>query len=178
VKGNVMKKLISTIAAIPMLLASLNAMAGTATITSNANNPNPALAALAKVPQQLLGILVDQGVRPKDLGNGKFSITAKNIHCDFRSRGAVEDVTGGIASEVCRLNSENVKDSRRGQRLGDSRALVDSLREIEDASIGGTYTDCAMGYCGTFVKSLSCLIDTNIGEFLAGRFACTLVDEF
>ena len=159
------------------LFLAFNAQAGSVTITSNGENPDPKMAALASVPQELLGILTDQGLSLKNIGGGKFALQAQNINCGTSYRNAVDGPTGGIPTETCRINSEDQLGTMKGQILHDGRALSEQLNKIENAEIGGYYSDCAMGKCQAFVKSIRCVVDTKIDEFMKGRFSCTLVDD-
>ena len=59
--------------------------------------------------------------------------------------------------------------------------MVDLLQKVQDskagASPGPAFTDCAMGYCGTFAKSIKCTIDTKIDNFSnGGRWTCVYTD--
>ena len=67
------------------------------------------------------------------------------------------------------------------RRSAISARYATCLQTIQDSSAaGGTvFTDCAMGYCGTFAKSITCTIDTTIQNFSnGGRWSCTFVDGY
>jgi hypothetical protein len=169
-----MKKLI---AAFSVAFLSSSAFAANVTITSNSENPNPKFAALADLPQTLLGLFVDQGLKLANVGGGKFALEVKNIHCDESSNGPVDGAMGGIPTTTCRMNSEDVQFTKKGQRLAEALKLNDVLGKIESGEVGDIFfTDCAMGKCTVFVKSVKCVVDTKIEEFQKGRFSCTLVD--
>lgn len=159
-----------------ILFFSLSTFAGSVHITSNDDGSGSKLSKLAHVPQQMIGILTDAGLKFEDFGYGVKVIRAKNLHCDFRHRGAVEGTLSGVPTLKCRVNSEDKQDSKKGQALSDSRALSDLLSEIQTADIGVAFSDCAMGYCGTFAKSILCSVDTKIEEFTKGRFSCVFYD--
>lgn len=132
---------------------------------------------LTDVPQALLSILTDHGFKLKLLGGEKYGITVKAIHCDFRHRAAYDGPIGGIATEVCRYNSKNQIDSVKGHKLSDSHEFAQLVERVQNSQAGGgLFTDCAMGYCGTFVKTLTCTVDVKIQDFFAGRFTCALTD--
>jgi hypothetical protein len=51
------------------------------------------------------------------------------------------------------------------------------LQKAEGPGGGVAFTDCAMGYCGTFAKSIKCTIDTKIDNFSnGGRWSCVFTD--
>ena len=51
---------------------------------------------------------------------------------------------------------------------------------IQNSSAGGgtVFTDCAMGYCGTFAKSITCTIDTTDLNYSNGGPWCTYADGY
>lgn len=135
--------------------------------------------ALAPLPQATIGLLSDLGFKLQDAGNGVFTVEVKNLHCDYRHRGAwpQEHPLAGVQTTICRYNSENVMNTTKGRLFKESRGLNDILNVLDQQ---GTvvFTDCAMGYCGTFAASISCTVDTKVQQFLKGRFACTYTDGF
>jgi hypothetical protein len=46
---------------------------------------------------------------------------------------------------------------------------------VQDAG-GVSFSDCAMGYCGTFANSIKCTIDTTVDNFTDGRWSCVFTD--
>lgn len=158
-------------------LFTTTALAATITITSDQDVTDPKLQQLTDLPQAFLGILSDQGIPMQDLGGGKYQVEVKDLHCDYYSRGAYDGPISGISTERCKINSEPVKDTTKGDPLHESRALVTLLGKIESVELDIYFTDCGMGYCGTDAKKISCMIDTNIEEFAKGRFTCTLEDN-
>ena len=143
------------------------AMANTVTIVSDESAGE-----LIELPQELIGLLYDNGVKPQELPGNKYVVEARDIHCDYRHNGALDVPYGGTPSTRCRIDSENEKDSKKGKRLSDSRTFVDLMNSVE----GLSFMDCAMGYCGGFVKKITCTIDGNKDEFKQGMFSCTLDD--
>jgi len=134
-------------------------------------------AELQPLPQKTLSILTDAGLKLKAIGNGVFELRVEDIHCDSRHRGALEstEALAGIETLTCRYNSRNAQDTTAGRRLREAHDLSTVLGTLEnDGSI--FFTDCAMGYCGTWVPSIVCTVDTKIEEFVAGRFQCTYTD--
>ena len=136
-------------------------------------------AALPGVAADTTALLIDAGLPVKNAGGAKRTVEAKNFHCDQRNNGALDpsDVHAGLETIKCRINSKNKKDTHAGKPFGDQRALRSLLQKIQDSSASGgtTFTDCAMGYCGTFAKSIKCTIDTS-NAFGNGRWSCTYVD--
>jgi hypothetical protein len=90
-------------------------------------------------------------------------------------------VRAGLPTLKCRINSQNKRDASGGQPFAEGRAMVDLLQKVQDskagASPGPAFTDCAMGYCGTFAKSIKCTIDTKIDNYSnGGRWSCDSAD--
>lgn len=138
-------------------------------------------AALPGTAAATAALLLDAGLPVHSIGGGKHTVEAKGFHCDERNNGALDaaDVHAGLETLKCRVNSKNKKGTHAGHPFGDSRALRDLLQKIQDSSVGGgtAFSDCAMGYCGVFAKSITCTIDTNIQDFNAGgRWSCAYVD--
>jgi hypothetical protein len=138
-------------------------------------------AALPDVAVSTTALLIDAGLTVHNAGGGKFTVVAKNYHCDQRNNGALPapDVHAGLQSEKCRINSKNQKDTTKGTPFGDHRELTELLLKIQNSSANGgtSFSDCAMGYCGVFAKSITCSIDTNVENFGGGgRWSCTYVD--
>ena len=140
-------------------------------------------AVLPKIANDTAALLLDAGLTAQNAGGGKYTVAANNFHCDQRNNGALDfaDVHAGLETVACRINSKNQKGTSAGKPFPDQRALRDLLEKVQDSTVsGGTvFTDCAMGYCGTFAKSIACTIDTNIQEFdNSGRWSCTYVDGY
>lgn len=138
-------------------------------------------AALPGVAASTAAILLDAGLPVKHAGGAKRSIEAKNFHCDVRNNGALDpsNVHSNLPTVKCRINSKNQQGSKAGKVFGDARALSDLLGKIQDSSASGgtTFSDCGMGYCGTFAKSIKCTIDTSVQDVNSGaRLSCTYVD--
>jgi hypothetical protein len=68
-----------------------------------------------------------------------------------------------------------------GSPFAEARAMLELLDKIQNstASNGAVFTDCASGgYCGTYAKSITCTIHTNIANFSnGGRWSCVYVDS-
>ena len=160
---------LATCLATPGLAASVT-VTDSSTVLPNAANDTTAL-------------LLDAGLTVRNAGGGKYVVVANNFHCDERNNGALDaaDVHAGLETIKCRINSKNQKGTTAGTLFGDQRALRHLLQTIQDSSVaGGTvFTDCAMGYCGAFAKSIICTIDTTIQNFSnGGRWSCTYVDGY
>ena len=83
----------------------------------------------------------------------------------------------GLPTLKCRINSENKRGTTAGQVFGEGRAMTDLLQKVGSPNTGAAFTDCAMGYCGTFAKSIKCTIDTKIDNFSnGGRWTCVFTD--
>lgn len=157
--------------AISTLLAlSTSAYAGKVTIASDENKS--VRSKLSEVPAELVGIMLDQGIKKRDLGHGVFEFLAKNIHCDYRNHNEYD--VAGVSSEVCRLNSTNKRDTKIGQRLYDGRSLALQLSKIQTEIKDIYFTDCGMGYCGTFVKSIRCAVNTDYDAQKTDAVVCEL----
>jgi len=152
-----------------MLIALLiSGSAFAQTITLSDRDPNEER---AEIPALLVSTLIGSGLKFRALNDGIYAITAKNVHCESRHNGPLgaENPMAGVPTQICRVNSEEVRDSTRGRRLGEASALWELLvrMEIGDCSLGG--------YCAAFMKSVNCTVDTNVEALKAsGRFACTL----
>jgi hypothetical protein len=157
-----------------ILALTTSSLAASVTVTDSS-------AALPKVAEDTAALLLDGGLKVQNAGGGKYTVEAKNFHCDERNNGALDfsNVHAGLDTVACRINSVNQKGSSAGKPFQDQRALRSVLEKIQDstASGGTAFIDCAMGYCGTFARSITCTIDTNIQKFdNAGRWSCTFVD--
>ena len=88
-------------------------------------------------------------------------------------------VHAGLPTLKCRINSQNKRGSTAGQVFGEGRAMADLLQKLQGANGAGSaaFTDCGMGYCGIFAKSIKCTIDTKIDNFSnGGRWSCVFTD--
>ena len=127
-------------------------------------------------------LLLDAGLAVRNVGAGKFVVAAKDVHCDQRSNGPLDasDPHAGLPTLVCRIDARNERDTKTGKVFGNSRALLDLLDKVQASSLGANvqFGDCAMGgYCGTYLKSIACTIDTKVEDFsVGGRWSCTFVD--
>jgi len=137
------------------------------------------LPALAGVAATTTALLLDAGLKAQNGGGGVLVVEAKNFHCDQHSNAAVDaaSVHAGLPTLKCRINSQNKRGSTAGQAFGEGRAMTDLLQKVEGSGGGAAFTDCAMGYCGTFAKSIKCTIDTKIDNFSnGGRWSCVFID--
>ena len=135
--------------------------------------------ALAGVASATTAILLDAGIKPRNAGRGVLTVEAKNFHCDQHSNAALDasSVRAGLPTLKCRTNSQNKRGATAGQAFGEGgRAMTDLLQKVQDGG-GVAFIDCAMGYCGTFAKSIKCTIDTKIDNFSnGGRWSCDFTD--
>jgi len=157
---------------------TMTSVALSASITVSDKSPT-----LAGVAAATTALLLDAGTKPQHIGGGIFVVEVKNFHCDQRSNAAADamSVRAGLPTLKCRINSQNKRDASGGQPFAEGRAMVDLLQKVQDskagASPGPAFTDCAMGYCGTFAKSIKCTIDTKIDNYSnGGRWSCDFAD--
>ena len=160
-----------------LAIASLCLLVPARAASVDVSDTNPALPGLA---QEVTGLLADNGLPFKSIGGGKFTLTAKGFHCDQRSNGPLDaaDKHGGLPTLACRIGAKNLQNTHTGKHFGDGYALSDLLTKVSMASPAVQFSDCALGgYCGTFVKSITCTIDTHIDNFNnGGRWSCAFVD--
>jgi hypothetical protein len=117
-------------------------------------------------------------VRPQTSGSGMFVLEVRSFHCDQHLNGALDasNPRAGLPSLKCRINSQNRRGATAGQPFGEARAMTDLLQKVQGGG-GVAFTDCGMGYCGIFAKSIRCTIDTKIGDFgKSGRWSCVFTD--
>jgi hypothetical protein len=138
------------------------------TISFSDQDPNEDRASIAV---ELISALRDGGLKFKAGENGTFTISAKNIRCDSRHNGALDsaDPQAGVPTTKCRINTRNVRDSRKGSSLREASDLNNLL------AVRLELGDCAMGYCGVWAQSIQCTVDTKVEQFIGGgRFRCTV----
>jgi hypothetical protein len=137
-------------------------------------------AGLPGVALDATAILIDAGLQLRNIGGGKFTVEAKGLHCDRRSNAPLDaaDPHAGVATLKCRINARNEKDSKIGQPFAEGRAMTELLDKIDAGDSGVHFSDCAMGgYCGTYVRTITCTIDTTVQNFIAsGRWSCVFTD--
>ena len=160
-----------------LLLASLCSIfaasaAGAASVTVPDNSTS-----LAGVAAATTALLLDAGLKPQNAGGGVFMVDAKNFHCDQHLNGALDasSVRAGLPTLKCR----NKRGTTVGQRFGEGRAMTELLQKVQGSNPpgGAAFSDCGMGYCGIFAKSIKCTIDTKIGNFSnGGRWSCVFTD--
>ena len=156
-----------------MLAASA---AGAASVTVPDNSTG-----LAGVAAATTALLLDAGVKPQNTGGGVFVLDAKNFHCDQNLNGALNasNVRAGLPALKCRINSQNKRGTSVGQPFGEGRAMTKLLQKVQGSNPpgGAAFSDCGMGYCGIFAKSIKCTLDTKIGNFSnGGRWSCVFTD--
>jgi len=147
------------------------ALSATVTVPDNSST-------LAGVAAAATALLLDSGLKPKNAGGGVLVVEAKNFHCDQLSNAAMDakSMHAGLPTLRCRTNSPNKRGATSGPLFGDGRAMIDLLQKVQNAG-GAAFTDCAMGYCGTFAKSIKCTIDTKVDNYSnGGRWTCTFTD--
>jgi hypothetical protein len=166
-----------------LLVASVVSLAMTSVAFSASITVSDKSPTLAGVAAATTALLLDAGTKPQHIGSGIFVVEVKNFHCDQRSNAAADamSVRAGLPTLKCRINSQNKRDARGGQPFAEGRAMVDLLQKVQDskagASPGPAFTDCAMGHCGTFAKSIKCTIDTKIDNYSnGGRWSCDFTD--
>ena len=136
---------------------------------------------LAGVAAATTALLLDAGLKPQNAGGGVFVLDAKNFHCDQHLNGALDasSVRAGLPTLKCRINSQNKRGTNAGQPFGEGRAMTELLQKVQGSNPpgGAAFSDCGMGYCGIFAKSIKCTIDTKIGNFSnGGRWSCVFTD--
>ena len=108
-------------------------------------------------------------------------IRDRNFHCDQNLNAALDasNVHAGLPALKCRIDSQNKRNTSAGQPFGDGRAMAELLQKVQGSKSpgGAAFSDCGMGYCGIFAKSIRCTIDTKIGNFSnGGRWSCVFTD--
>jgi hypothetical protein len=166
-----MKALLASICSI---FAASTAGAASVTVPDNSTS-------LAGVAAATTALLLDAGLKPQNAGGGVFVVDAKNFHCDQHFNGALDasNVRAGLPTLKCRINSQNKRSTTAGQPFGDGRAMTELLQKVQGSNPpgGAAFSDCGMGYCGIFAKSIKCTIDTKIGNFSnGGRWNCVFTD--
>jgi hypothetical protein len=166
-----MKALVVSICCI---LAASAADAASVTVPDNS-------AGLAGVAAATTALLLDAGVKPQNAGGGIFVLDAKSFHCDQQLNEALDasNVRAGLPALKCRINSQNKRGTTAGQAFGEGRAMTGLLQKVQDSNPpgGAAFSDCGMGYCGIFAKSIRCTVDTKIGNFSnGGRWTCVFTD--
>jgi len=162
-----------TILAASILSLAVTTAASSATVTVPDNSST-----LGGVAAATTALLLDSGLKPKNAGGGVLVVEAKNFHCDQLTNAAMDamNMHAGLPTLRCRTNAPNKRGTTSGPLFGDGRALVDLLQKVQNAG-GVAFTDCAMGYCGTFAKSIKCTIDTKIDNYSnGGRWSCVFTD--
>jgi hypothetical protein len=152
----------------------MTSVALSASVTVSDQSP-----ALPGVAATATALLLDAGLKPQNAGNGVVVVEAKNFHCDQHSNAALDasNPRAGLPTLKCRINSENKRGTAAGQIFGEGRAMTDLLQKVGGPNSGAAFTDCAMGYCGIFAKSIKCTIDTRIENFSnGGRWTCVFTD--
>jgi hypothetical protein len=163
--------IVATICSVVMTSAALSA---SVTVSDKS-------AALSGVAPAATGLLLDAGLKPQNTGGGVFVVEARNFHCDQHSNAAADasGVRAGLPTLNCRINSQNKRDSTAGRVFAEGRAMADLLQKVQSTNGGGSpaFTDCGMGYCGIYAKSITCTIDTKIDNFSnGGRWSCVFAD--
>ncbi len=151
------------------LFVSVSASAGIKTISDQ--DPNESIAGL---PAHIISALRMAGVPFQKLNNGVFLVSVKNLNCSIRA-GVHEDISSpeaGVRRVECRKNSEEGIFPSKGVKLQEAVALEAILDNLG-------LSDCAMGQCAEFAKSVNCTIDTKVESYGGrGRFACTIEHTF
>ncbi len=120
---------------------------------------------VAKIPQSLMAIFVDQGFKQKEISPKIFELSVTNLRCDYQSRDALypDQSNAGLPSVKCYINASPEMNGK-GVKIEESRYLQGLLDTIGDKR-GLDAKDCAMcGKCVTFVKTIRCWLDLNMEE--------------
>ncbi len=163
----------SIAAAIALLALTPPAWAGSVTISDQSKT-------LPGVARTTTAILIGAGIPAWQTAKNRFTVTVKGLHCDRRTNMALDagDPKAGLENDSCRLNAQNTQDAKTGQPFGEAHAILDLLDRIQQKSEHIQFSDCAMGYCGAFVKTLVCTIRTNVERFdHGGRWECVFTDD-
>src|SRR6476661_1079382 len=157
-----------------LVLAASAAGAASVTVPDNSTG-------LAGVAAATTALLLDAGLKPQNAGGGVFVVEAKNFHCDQQLNGALDasSVRAGLPTLKCRINSQNKRGTTAGQPFGEGRAMIELLQKVQGSHPpgGAAFSDCGMGYCGIFARSIKCTIDTKISNFSnGGRWSCVFTD--
>jgi hypothetical protein len=161
-----------------LLAASICSLAMTSASFAASVTVSDKSTTLPGVAAATTALLLDAGLKPQNAGGGVLTVEMRNLHCDQHSNAAVDasSVSAGLPTLKCRINSQNKRGTTIGQPFGDGRPMTDLLQKVQDAG-GAAFIDCAMGYCGTFARSINCIIDTKIGNFSnGGRWTCLFTD--
>ena len=158
-------------------LISASVSATTLTITSNEKTEKQALQPLAA---QLVSTMHNMGAPFVDLGNGVYTMGIRGLHCDEYYNTAIDPERPEfmIPDIKCRGAAKNEKDTTTGTPFHEALPLRNVLNDIQNAATDSAiyFVDCAMGYCGTYAKTVECWIDTKIVTQSEGRFRCRLDD--
>ena len=160
------------------LLASICCLVLTAASYAASVTVSDKSSTLSLVAAATTALLLDAGIKPQNAGRGVLTVEAKNFRCDQHSNAAVDasNARAALPTLRCRINSQNKRGATGGTPFGEGRAMTGLLEKVQEAG-GAAFTDCAMGYCGTFAKSIKCTIDTKIGNFSnGGRWTCVYTD--
>jgi hypothetical protein len=161
-----------------LLAASICSLAMTSATFAASVTVSDKSAPLAGVAAATTALLLDAGIKPRNAGGGVLTVEIKNFHCDQHSNAAADasSVRAGLPTLMCRVNSQNKRGASVGQPFGQGQAMTGLLQTVQDGG-GVAFIDCAMGYCGTFAKSIKCTIDTKIDNFSnGGRWSCDFTD--
>ena len=166
------------VASVLFLGCAMNAVAATVVVTSKDTDASGEVNELAKVPQTLIGIMRDSGLRFRAIGGSesKYRIEAKKINCFQRNNGGLDSSSplADITLLACRINSDEIFGSALGTKFPEARALEGILDQVESKfGADAAYGDCAMGKCAILVKDISCDVDVN-SERDTDRFVCAL----
>lgn len=136
---------------------------------------------LPNVAADMTATLLSAELIPLDIGNGQYVLEALNIQCSERAHSDWDpsNPLAALRTLVCRMNSDESPDTKKGQLFADGHVLLDLLIKIQSSpnNGGARFRDCAMGgYCGTFLKSARCTINTLVDPSIHGRWRCVLVD--
>ncbi len=138
-------------------------------IKSNDNNSK-----LASIPQDLLSILVDNGIKQLEVKPSVYETKINNLRCDSLRKDAYfpDSSEGGLTTIKCFKDAEATRNGN-GDKLVEGRMLAQLLSTIESNTQTSLW-DCSMGgRCTAFVSELKCTIDLN-QDLLSDAFSCEL----
>lgn len=141
----------------------------TQVIKSNDENPK-----VSVIPQELLSLLVDNGIKQTEIKPGIYEAQMNNLRCDSLRKDAhfPDSSEGGLTFIKCFKDAE-IERNGKGDLLIEGRMLAQVLNSVE-SNTGMPIWDCSMGgRCTAFVSEIKCSADLN-QDSLSDAFMCEL----
>lgn len=141
----------------------------TQVVKSNDENPK-----VSVIPQELLSLLVDNGIKQIEIKPGIYVAQMNNLRCDSLRKDAhfPDSSEGGLTFIKCFQDAE-IERNGKGDLLIEGRMLAQILNSVE-SNTGMTIWDCSMGgRCTAFVSEIKCSVDLN-QDSLSDAFVCEL----